>query len=290
MPYCGNQFVAPGEVCSDGSMPTATRGGAPSAPTTTQPSVTGRPAPGPSGRVPPQADTSPVITGMKPPRPGLPAEPYAVSDVYTERQNLNKLRLTNPGYYDRIVSELRATGLLGPRANSESSIDSAYSKLLKAAAGSAAEGVPVTPQQARNIIAGMDQSSGDAGTGTGGRSGGRTAAYTGPVESIAVQAESDINATADTIAIELLGRGATKEEKDRIVKRIRKAEMAQPQVTRRKGPGRQITQEGLTSQGREDILREVLSKRPEFEQFQLDTTVMDAMNRFVNQKKAVAGD
>jgi hypothetical protein len=129
-----------------------------------------------------------------------------------------------------------------------------------------------------------------SGGGTRGRSGGRAAAYTGPVESIAVQAESDINATADTIAIELLGRGATKEEKDRIVKRIRKAEMAQPQVTRREGPGRQITQEGLTSQGREDILREVLSKRPEFEQFQLDTTVMDAMNRFVNQKKAVAGD
>jgi hypothetical protein len=241
-------------------------------------------------QLPSQADTRPVVTSMKPPRPGLRPEPYAISNVYTERRNLNTLRVTDPQRYERVVNELRQTGLLGPRANSESSIDQAYNKLLQSAAGALESGQFVTPQEARNILAGIDQSSGDAGTGSGGRSGGRTAAYTGPVESIAVQAESDINATADTIAIELLGRGATKEEKDRIVKRIRKAEMAQPQVTRREGPGRQITQEGLTSQGREDILREVLSKRPEFEQFQLDTTVMDAMNRFVNQKKAVAGD
>jgi hypothetical protein len=209
---------------------------------------TGMPGSGRPTRIPPQADTTPLVTSMKPPRPGLQPEPYAVSNVYLERERLNTLRVTNPGYYDRIVSELRATGLLGPRANSESSIDEAYRKLLKAAAGSAAEGAPVTPQQARNIIAGINQA--DTATGTGGRGrGGRAAAYTGPVESISVQAESDINATADTIAIELLGRGATKEEKDRIVKRIRKAEMAQPQVTRREGPGRQDHGGGFNPSG-----------------------------------------
>ena len=287
MPYCGNQFVAPGSVCPDGSMPTATRGGAPSAPTTTQPSVTGRPVPGPSGRVPPQADTSPVITGMKPPRPGLPAEPYMVSDVYTERQNLNKLRLTNPGYYDRIVSELRATGLLGPRANSESSIDSAYSKLLKAAAGSAAEGVPVTPQQARNIIAGIDQPGGETGTAGRGR-GGRAAAYTGPRESVSMAAETDIIAMAQATAQELLGRAPTQQELDKILRRTRRAEQAQPQVSTQVGPGRTVTQEGLTREGRDAILKQVLMKSPDYAGYQIDSTVMDMFSNILSEGQAVA--
>jgi hypothetical protein len=33
-----------------------------------------------------------------------------------------------------------------------------------------------------------------------------------------------------------------------------------------------------------------LSKILDFQQYQLDTTVMDAMVNFVNKKKAVAGD
>jgi hypothetical protein len=70
---------------------------------------------------------------------------------------------------------------------------------------------------------------------------------------------------------------------------MRKAETQQPQVTTQQGPGRSTTEQGLTAQGRDDILRDVLSKNPDFEQYQLDTTVMDAMTRFINKKKAVAG-
>lgn len=131
-----------------------------------------------------------------------------------------------------------------------------------------------------------------AGSGTAEATGstagrGRTAAYAGPVESIAVQAESDINASADAIAIELLGRGATKDEKDRILKRIRKAETSQPQVST-STPGMNVTREGLTSQGREDILRQVLSKNPDFVDYQLDTTVMDFMLEDIDRGKRVA--
>lgn len=266
----------PWSPVSEDAIPAAPRPGA----------QTGVPGSGRPPRIPAQADTTPLVTSMKPPRPGLQPEPYAVSNVYLERERLNTLRVTNPGYYDRIVSELRATDLLGPNANSESAIDEAYRKLLKAAAGSAAEGMPVTPQEARNIIAGIGQA--DSGTATGGRGrGGRASAYTGPVQSIAVQAESDINASADAIAIELLGRGATKEEKDRIVKRIRKAETSQPQVST-STPGMNVTREGLTSQGREDILRQVLSKNPDFVDYQLDTTVMDFMLEDIDRGKRVA--
>ena len=241
-------------------------------------------------QLPAQADTRPVVTSMKPPRPGLRPEPYAVSNVYTERQNFNTMRVTDPQRYARIVEEMRRTPLLGDRANSQSSIDTAYNNLLKAAAGSAAEGMPVTPQEARNILLGADDGGDGTGTGGRGRGGGRAPAYDGPVESITKLAESDIRALADNVAIEILGRGATAEEIEKITRRMRKAEMQQPDVRTQQGPGRTITEQGLSSQGREDILRDVLSKNPDFQQYQLDTTVMDAMVNFVNKKKAVAGD
>jgi hypothetical protein len=217
---------------------------------------------------------------MKPPRPGLPAEPYAVSNVYAERQNLNTLRVTNPGYYNRIVAELRRTGLLGPRANSESSIDEAYKNLLEAAAGSYAEGMPVTPQMARNILAGGSAAGGGAAAGgTGGGRGG----YAGPSRSVVVAAESDIRATADAVAMEMLGRGVTDEEFQRIVRRTRKAERAQPQVTT-SGPGMSVTEQGLTAEGRQDIVQNILAKKPEYAEFQKATTLMSWFDRALSER------
>ena len=69
---------------------------------------------------------------------------------------------------------------------------------------------------------------------------------------------------------------------------MRRAEQEQPTVTT-SVPGRTVTQQGLTAQGREDILREVISQNPEYERFQVDTTVLDSMLDFVNKKKQVSG-
>jgi hypothetical protein len=299
MPYCGNQWVAPGTVCPDGSTPTEKRGGAPASPPAGQQQVvTGKqptpPPPAttpstsrpPGGRPkPPQADTSPVVTGMKPPRPGMQPEVYSVSDVYTERQNLNTIRVTNPRRYNRIVSELRATGLLGPRANSESAIDRAWNKLLQAASGSYQEGMAVTPQQARNIIAGGD----DDGPAGGGRSGrGGAGGYSGPTESVVRQSETDIIAMAQDAAQALLGRMPTQKEIDKILRRTRKAEMAEPQVTRREGPGRTVTDQGLTKEGRDQILRQVLMQSPDYQNYQIDSVVMDMMLNNLRRGQEVA--
>jgi hypothetical protein len=141
------------------------------------------------------------------------------------------------------------------------------------------------PQNPWDLIA---ASGGDVQSSGSGSRGGRSAAYSGPVQSVTVQAESDINATADAIAIELLGRGATEDEKKKILNRIRKAEQAQPQVTTPQGPGRQVTEQGLTTQGREDILRQVIAKNPDFVDYQLDTTVMDLMLEDIDRGKRVA--
>jgi hypothetical protein len=226
---------------------------------------------------------------MKPPRPGLRPEPYAVSNVYAERENLNTMRVTDPQRYSRIIDELRQTGLLGPRANSESSIDDAYKKLLQAAAGSYAQGSPVTPQEARNILSGDPGGGGDPGAGTGGRgSGGRAAAYTGPVESVQVQAETDIVAMAQATAQEILGRTATQDEIDKVLRRTRKAEQAQPTVQTRQGPGRVTTEEGLTREGRDAILRQVLMSSPDYAGFQVDSTAMDMMSNILRRGQEVA--
>jgi hypothetical protein len=165
-----------------------------------------------------------------------------------------------------------------------------YTDLIEASWDLSTKGVYKSPQQlAYEAYVGSAGPAAGAG-GTGGRGGGRAAAYTGPVESITKLADSDIRATADAVAIEILGRGATDEEIKKITQRMRQAEMQQPQVTTRQGPGRTVTEQGLSAQGRDDILRDVLSKNPDFQQYQLDTTVMDAMVNFVNKKKAVAGD
>lgn len=112
--------------------------------------------------------------------------------------------------------------------------------------------------------------------------------YTGPTQTITEMAESDIRKSANTIAIELLGRPVDQKEMDRIVRKMRRAEQEQPTVTT-SVPGRTLTQQGLTAQGREDILRDLISQNPEYEQFQVDTTVMDSMLDFVNKKKQVSG-
>jgi hypothetical protein len=126
-----------------------------------------------------------------------------------------------------------------------------------------------------NVLGGDD---GGSGSGRGG--------YSGPRASVVKQAESDIDATANALAIEMIGRTLTEKELNRITKRIRKAEVNQPTITSG-SPAMTVQQQGLTAQGREDILREVIAKRPEFEKFQLDTTVMDAMNSYVQEKRAV---
>jgi len=133
--------------------------------------------------------------------------------------------------------------------------------------------------------------SGDvSGTGTGGTGGrgGRAAAYAGPVESVTVQAETDIIATAQATAQALLGRTATEEELQKILRQTRKAEQAQPTVQTRQGPGRTTTEEGLTKEGRDAILNRVLMSSPDYASYQFDSTVMDMMLKNLRQGQEVA--
>ena len=174
--------------------------------------------------------------------------------------------------YDQFVGALRR--YTGSKLGTDSTVDAAWRSVLKDA-------------QEANVPALQLLQSEMAGAGTAAASGSSgSGAYTGPRESVTIQAESDITATANALAMEMIGRTLNQKELDRVTKRIRTAEQEQPQVTTG-GVQRTETTQGLTAQGREDILREVIAQRPEFEQYQLDTTVMDAMDNFIQEKRAV---
>jgi hypothetical protein len=150
----------------------------------------------------------------------------------------------------------------------------AYYRILQAAASGDVNAADIL----KGDLGSFDPDGSGSGSGLGG--------YSGPRASVVKQAESDINATANALALEMIGRPLNQKELNRITKRIRAAEVEQPTITSG-SPARTVQQQGLTAQGREDILREVIAKRPEFEKFQLDTTVMDAMNAYVQEKRAV---
>lgn len=195
---------------------------------------------------------------------------------------LTQLRATDRPSYENLMDMLRATDYLGPRAKSPESELEAFKKAANEASARYISG----ETENVDVIDYLSSQMGARGVDDGG--GIRTGGYRGPVVSRTMQAESDIRSTANALAIELIGRPVDDKELERIVKRMRGAEMAQPQVTT-SVPGSSVTQQGLTAQGREDILREVISKNPEYEKFQVDTTVLDAMSDFIDRKKEISG-
>lgn len=176
--------------------------------------------------------------------------------------------------YNNVVAALK--NYSGSDFKTTSGEDREWTNLLKDAAGNNVNAMDLL----RNAL-----SSGDAGNETGST---RSGSYTGPTESRTIQAESDIRATANALAIELIGRPVSDKELNKLVERMRSAEMQQPNITT-STTGSTTTTQGLTAQGREDILREVIAKNPEYEKFQVDTTVLDAMTNFIDKKKQVSG-
>jgi len=98
--------------------------------------------------------------------------------------------------------------------------------------------------------------------------------YSGPTQTITMASERDLRITADTIASEVLGRGVTDEEFQKVLKKVRTAEQSEPTVTT-SGVGRTVTQSGLTAEGRQDIITRALMQGPEAEDFGKATKMMN---------------
>jgi len=218
--------------------------------------------------------TTPVPFGYQPGRYGsFPIQNAPKQVPYNEASTyLNELRGKGGAEYNNFVKQLKQ--YTGSKFTSASGAETAWKTVLDDAEAS---GVNVFELLQRGpSAAGKDESDGKKGR------------YTGPVESRTIQAESDIKATANALAIELIGRPVSDKELNKLVERMRSAEMQQPNITT-SATGSTTTTQGLTAQGREDILREVIAKNPEYEKFQVDTTVLDAMTNFIDKKKQVSG-
>lgn len=244
------------------------------------PPVTGTPAQAAaSGASNPENNTRPINwnTNDTPVKMGLTAGggqypvnqvlPFYEAALYPFRLR-GLARSGSPDEYTRFVKDLRK--YTNQKLGTTTAVNEAWEDVL------------VDAQQAGvnalSLLGTGDPDGSDGGSGRGG--------YSGPRASVVKQAESDINATANALALEMIGRPLNQKELNRITKRIRAAEVEQPTISTG-GKAMTVQQQGLTAQGREDILREVIAKRPEFEKFQLDTTVMDAMNAYVQEKRAV---
>ncbi len=113
----------------------------------------------------------------------------------------------------------------------------------------------------------------DVGTGSG---------VGGVSRSITMANARDLRSTADAIGAEVLGRAITDEEFQKVLRRVRTVEQAEPTVTRRTGAGT-VTESGLTAEGRKDLITEMLMKGPEAKEFTQATTMMDAFYQALSE-------
>lgn len=120
-------------------------------------------------------------------------------------------------------------------------------------------------------------------------SGGSGSGYSGPVTttSVTVTDENSAESLLNNYARDLLGRGLTKQETQKYIKQFNQAERDSPQVTVSSGSGATRTSTTETATSKEEILREVVSKNPDFAKYQVDTTIMDMLMDDIQKAKVM---
>lgn len=120
--------------------------------------------------------------------------------------------------------------------------------------------------------------------------GGGGGAYTGPRTTTSVSLTDEATATQllDEFARENLGRSLEEGEVEKYLSKFRKAEMGAPQVTTTTPQGRAATTSVTeTATSKEELLRQIISKNPDFAEYQMDTTVMDMFSNYIKRGQAV---
>jgi len=157
--------------------------------------------------------------------------------------------------YSNLISSL--SSYRDTKIESDSGADSAWAAMLNDASDGRV-----------NVMDLIQSGSSGPPGGSGGSS-----AYTGPVSSVTKMADSDIRNIANNVSMEMIGRGVSDEEFQKIVKRTQQAEVNNPTISSG-GVATNITDQGLTTVGREDIVKNIIAKQPEYAEFQKATTLM----------------
>lgn len=105
-------------------------------------------------------------------------------------------------------------------------------------------------------------------------------AYRGPVTTVTTTITDPTTAEAvlDKFARETLGRALTKKETERYLSEYRQIEEENPQVTTTTPVGKARRETVTETQpSKEEMLRQVLAQNPDYQKFQIDTTIMDLL-------------
>jgi len=119
---------------------------------------------------------------------------------------------------------------------------------------------------------------GPRGSGPGG------GGYSGPSYSYSQINEATLEDLANQIGMTMVGRGVTDAELAKILKRVRKVEARNPQVTSSNGAGSSTTQQGVTDSDRQDVIENILARNPQYGDYQKATTMMDWFGNALNAR------
>lgn len=178
--------------------------------------------------------------------------------------------------------------------NANSTGEALFSKAMAGSAAATKAGKPMTVFEWLSNYAAQFGAAGVNGPGGRGPGGGGGGGYAGPTTSVSYDpaAKPDVRAIADGVAQEMLGRVVTDDELQRIMKRVRKYEEANPSVrVSDSQPGSNVsrtTAPGATNAGRQEIVEKLLAKNPDFVPYQMNHTVYDAMLGVMQRGQEIA--
>ena len=174
--------------------------------------------------------------------------------------------------------------------------ESVYRKYVDASAAASKQGKRLTPAElALADLQGTqpDPQSGPDGSRRRGPGGGPTGTG-GPQTSVSYQNADafSVRDIADQVSMEMLGRGVTQQEMERILKRVRKYEARNPSVTTGQAtPGGSVSQSkgGVSSAGYQEVIERMIAKNPEFGDYQSATTVMGWFDDWLAKRGQAVG-
>lgn len=216
------------------------------------------------------------------------ARELGVTDVFDRRDNTiktsidyaenlpNRLRAEEGGTGGRRYQELvqGLEGYFDQDFSSYTSIDTAWNRVVEDAKGGNRVAMDLV---AMGRVQGQDQGQTTGGGGGGG-------AYTGPRYSVTEANEEDLYTMAQSLAMEMIGRPINGEQFDRVLKRVRNAERENPTVSRTVG-NRTTTETGITNEGRQSVMAELLQENPDWRRHQMSQGVLDALTRNIQEAK-----
>ena len=168
------------------------------------------------------------------------------------------------------------------------SVTDAITRIAQDAGFGAAAAPTATPTSgggSRSSGGGGGRSSGGSGGGGGG--GGGVSGMAQTSVSYDPLGEGDLKDLANTISMEMLGKGVTEKQWGRILQKVREKEAANPRVTTsQSGVGQSVTstQPGVSNADRQDVIQNILQKAPQYGDYQKATTLMGFFDQALNER------